>query len=162
MTLHNFSDKRSQSLSKKIEDQRDYEVGVKALKEHKASGGKTHSVEAVAQEFGVKLERKKVKNLDHMTKKTVEKKLTTKDKLGFGAIAVAVLSFVMIFFTSLNSIFFYLPFFLIPVAIVLLKDSEFVSPTTCHCSNYGNGHRCGWKTSYSNSPGSWWYFTHRK
>jgi hypothetical protein len=44
-----------------MEDWMDYKTGVKAVMEHRASGGKTHSIESVAQEFGITLDRKKSK-----------------------------------------------------------------------------------------------------
>lgn len=49
------------ALQEKMEDYRDYQAGIKALSEHNASGKKTHSIESVAKEFGVRLERKKLK-----------------------------------------------------------------------------------------------------
>lgn len=46
------------ALQEKMEDWRDYRAGVKALKEHYAKKGKTYSLESVAKELGVTLEKK--------------------------------------------------------------------------------------------------------
>lgn len=47
------------ALKEKLEEWEDYKTGVKALKEHEASGGKTYSLEEVASEAGIKLTNNK-------------------------------------------------------------------------------------------------------
>ncbi len=61
-------DERSKSwfikkaLQSYIEDREDYAIGMKALKEHEASGERTYTIEELAVEYGIALKSTKQDN----------------------------------------------------------------------------------------------------
>ena len=52
-----------QALQDKLDEWKEYQIGIRALKDHYKNGAISHSINSVAKEFGIKLESTKTKKI---------------------------------------------------------------------------------------------------
>lgn len=88
---------------------------------------------------------------------TKNKKLSFKDKLALACFVFTIFSFIMVFITSLDSTFFYFPFVLIPLTIILTHKSKYFKTYPNLTSSYKSSHRSILDPLNPGSPNyNWW------